>query len=82
MIDAGLLTLVFTSAVVVELIKSVFQGWLERKRSLGEKKTRLDVALASREMWRMHANILAAQLVANKIEPLEPPDDPWVSKLL
>lgn len=46
---------VLGSNVLVELIKTVWQGLAQRRSARGKKLSDLDKALASRQVWLEHA---------------------------
>lgn len=78
MADWGIVGLVLSSTVVVELIRVLAAGWGKRKRAKGLAKTHLDIALTSRHRWLTYSRKLVHEWWVDPRPELPPePDDPW-----
>ena len=78
MANWGLVGLVLSSTVLVELIRVIAAGWEKRKRAKGQSKTHLDIALTSRHRWLTHSRKLTHDWWTQPRPDLPPePDDPW-----
>lgn len=78
MADWGLVGLILSSTVLVELIRVLADGWQKRKRAKGKMKTQLDIALSSRSAWLTYARKLKHNWWTHPRPELPPePDDPW-----
>lgn len=81
MADWGLVGLILSSTVLVELIRVISDGIGKRRRAKGEKQTRLDIALTSRHRWITHSRRLTHDWWTEPRPELPAePDDPWPPK--
>lgn len=75
-----ILSLILGSNLLVEGVKQVGAGWIQRKRAKREVETERDLLVRSRHMWQALALRLRVMLSERGCEPPAIPEDPWPGK--
>lgn len=79
--DWGLVGLILSSNVIVEIVRLASAGATKRKRAKGKIVTDFELMQTSRSRWMVHARDLRGMWHLFPRPPLPPePDDPWPPK--